>query len=864
MLRSKLPGIFVLLVLLAGVNSSAVQAQQAHAKWTVMVYMAANNNLEPDSIINLMEMSAIGSTPDVNIVAQVTRPPDYKGIYGEWGGTRRFLITKSDGGPSRGDFQISQKRLDALVQQQASASGLSTDAVNKFIAEPASQKEKDALSLTVPPINPNLAPLQLQDVQDLGSNVNSGSAQTLTDFGEWAVKNYPADHYGLILWDHGGGWSMVASDDTLGRAGIPMPDLQKALAAITGAAGAKLEFIGFDACLMGQVPVLATTAPYAKIQIASEELVPGFGWDYMPILQALTTHPDTAPVDLGKTETDGFAALYAGPAADSTQSYSMSVFDLSQVDSLVHALDAFDAAVKASGQDQTKVIATARANAQAFGVLGQNSDSANSVASVDLPDLMRLIGTLTQDAGVKTAAQAVIAAAKKTVLYQKASKTLAHATGVSVFFPTTAAIFSEADGDRYRTEFGGTLASWQGFMDSFYHLANAAPAALTIHVTALTPTDKPGSIQDNPVISYDLNGKNILDVQAYVLYKVEDQENVLLDNITVDQNFTAADGSQINDFPDGQSHNDFYWDVKVPSLTDGQNNLLVLMQNNPSDQQHGFISGLFTNSQTGKVDNASLLVDLETLQATGVWLIQNTGSAGQAVAEARPKPGDIFEPVYRLIDQQGAAQDVPSGTKFTFSPHPLKIDYVPAPDGQYTLVLKAADAASNQALDSTTLNVKNAGLDTSFQGFKDMSFGVQFLYPWAWTEVDTFTDENGNDGLYVSNVAGDTSLSIVNYNDLNSQAEVDGRVQDHLASITGVQVGSSAAVQVGKYPGTQTSYQYTDSEGNAISGLIASTYVPDTKQGYVFYIEGPATTASDAAAVLKNALSSAQFFQPSN
>ena len=34
---------------------------------------------------------------------------------------------------------------------------------------------------------------------------NMGDADTLTDFINYGVRSYPANHYGLILWNHGGG-----------------------------------------------------------------------------------------------------------------------------------------------------------------------------------------------------------------------------------------------------------------------------------------------------------------------------------------------------------------------------------------------------------------------------------------------------------------------------------------------------------------------------------------------------------------------------------------------------------------------------------------------------------------------------------
>lgn len=42
----------------------------------------------------------------------------------------------------------------------------------------------------------------------------------------------------------------------------------------------RLNWIGFDACLMGSLEVASVCAPYADYMIASQELEPGRGWDY--------------------------------------------------------------------------------------------------------------------------------------------------------------------------------------------------------------------------------------------------------------------------------------------------------------------------------------------------------------------------------------------------------------------------------------------------------------------------------------------------------------------------------------------------------------------------------------------------------
>src|ERR1051326_8843274 len=40
------------------------------ARWTVLVYMNAASNLQPDSLINIAQMAAVGSSADLNIIVQ--------------------------------------------------------------------------------------------------------------------------------------------------------------------------------------------------------------------------------------------------------------------------------------------------------------------------------------------------------------------------------------------------------------------------------------------------------------------------------------------------------------------------------------------------------------------------------------------------------------------------------------------------------------------------------------------------------------------------------------------------------------------------------------------------------------------------
>ncbi|PIP08843.1 MAG: hypothetical protein COX51_02100, partial [Syntrophobacteraceae bacterium CG23_combo_of_CG06-09_8_20_14_all_50_8] len=55
------------------------------AKWTVMVYMAGDNNLDGAALRDIAEMAKVGSTKDVNVLVQLDRIEDKL--------TRRFRIT---------------------------------------------------------------------------------------------------------------------------------------------------------------------------------------------------------------------------------------------------------------------------------------------------------------------------------------------------------------------------------------------------------------------------------------------------------------------------------------------------------------------------------------------------------------------------------------------------------------------------------------------------------------------------------------------------------------------------------------------------------------------------------------------------
>src|SRR4030066_712695 len=220
-----------------------------------MLYQDADDQiLEQDIFVDLNEAERVGSTDRVSIVAQLDR---YQGAYqgdGDWTSARRYLVTQDD----------------------------------------------------------NLNQINSQMVDDLGE-VNMADGGSLVDFVTWAMQDYPADRYVLLLSDHGMGWPGGWSDPAPGgsdpsRAPLVsalngdflfLSEIDQALTDISNQTGVdKLDIVGMDACLMSQLEVYAALQPHAHVGLASEEVEPSLGWAYAAFLQELVDNPDMSSQQL--------------------------------------------------------------------------------------------------------------------------------------------------------------------------------------------------------------------------------------------------------------------------------------------------------------------------------------------------------------------------------------------------------------------------------------------------------------------------------------------------------------------------------------------------------------------------------------
>ena len=254
----------------------------------------------------------------------------------------------------------------------------------------------------------------------LDDNAGSGAMvdpATLTSFIEYGVKNYKANRYELILWDHGGGSvSGFGSDENYSNKGsMSLAGIDEALED----AGVNFDFIGFDACLMANTETAIMLSEHADYLIASEESEPGIGWYYTDWLTTLSNNTSISTLELGKTICDSFVSTCKKSA--SGQSATLSVIDLAEVHSLIpDLLTDFSSDLSESISSDYSTVSKNRANTKELA----------ADCYVDLVDLVDFANNIDNDHS-----DALISGLLSCIKYNNVSSDMVNSYGLSIYFP---------------------------------------------------------------------------------------------------------------------------------------------------------------------------------------------------------------------------------------------------------------------------------------------------------------------------------------------------------------------------------------------------------------------------------------------
>ena len=144
---------------------------------------------------------------------------------------------------------------------------------------------------------------KLELVDDSLGQLDTTSSETLSDFISWGTKNYPADRYMLLFWDHGAGpvYGFGVDEFQSEESALTLDEIQ---AALKNNANVHFDLIGMDCCLMSSLETCYVLAPYCDYTVLSEDFEPGVGWSYETWLNALEDNPGIDTAELGKAVVD--------------------------------------------------------------------------------------------------------------------------------------------------------------------------------------------------------------------------------------------------------------------------------------------------------------------------------------------------------------------------------------------------------------------------------------------------------------------------------------------------------------------------------------------------------------------------------
>lgn len=379
-------------------------------RWTVLVWIAGDNNLDSFGLSDLGEMKEAGSTDDVAVVAQFDRMGD--------SGTRRYYLRKGTsleddvveelGETNTGDpavaidfFTWGMKRWPSehvLAVIWNHGSGIDeTDIYARAAARGMTvERRAEPTETTVP----------RERIREIASNGLRKSLFSTTVDEAMSTRG-------------------IAYDDAA-RDFLDNAELKRVLSEVVEQTGRQIDILGFDACLMNLVEIAYELRGPVDYIVGSEELEPGDGWPYNAVIGALVASPETAPADIAASLVKAYVDSYGGD-----ESVTQAALDLSKVEGTAKAVD--ELAVACIAELDTAEGYTAFSKAM------KNAQRFHTKDFADLGDICTRLADDSAPTRVKEAAQGVIdSLTGGSPLILAAGKNgpgVERATGTAVYFP---------------------------------------------------------------------------------------------------------------------------------------------------------------------------------------------------------------------------------------------------------------------------------------------------------------------------------------------------------------------------------------------------------------------------------------------
>jgi hypothetical protein len=369
--------------------------------WTVLIWIAADNDLTDFGGLDIAEMKRVGSTADIDVVVQY----DPAGA----GGTCRYHLRKGT--------KLEADKVKDLGETNTGDPDVAID----FFTWGMKSFPSDHVMCVLWNHGSGI------DETDVYARVRRGVAEPVPRGRASVIAN---SGMGRALFsttvDAAVSSKAIAFDDN-SRDFLDNAELGRVISTVVKRAGRRIDALGFDACLMNMIEVAYQLRGKVDFLIGSEEVEPGNGWPYDKVIRAAAKAPP--PAKLAASIVKSYVASYVDDPAEAA--VTQSALHLANVEATADAVDRLASAVLANLQSNDDVVAFDRSvrSAQRYYM----SDFA------DLGDLCRQLVRRWPSADVVAAAKGVLGTlvGANGLVHAAESKgdKVARSTGTAIYFP---------------------------------------------------------------------------------------------------------------------------------------------------------------------------------------------------------------------------------------------------------------------------------------------------------------------------------------------------------------------------------------------------------------------------------------------
>jgi hypothetical protein len=423
-------------------------------EWTIMVYLAGDNNLSVECVFALNEMKRVAGLENFHLAVQFDPSDPFLP-------THRYLIQENLAqlwsditdqarfNPRTGEVHFSHesKHADEFAKIRLR---------QRERASHVSENTRRASLGTAP------------DPTD-GSNDDTDTASpiTLYNFLSFCIDEYPADHYIAVVCGHGAGTQRdYLLRDTSPAGYLTLPELSQVFKQLLSDRKKPIEILGLDSCLMSMAEVCYELRGAVEILVGSEGFSPASGWPFRMVLQRLRDILHTAT---NKELQNDFATAIVEEYTNYYTNYwlgglsvAQSAMDLRQVEQLKRAIDALAARLAGALERDEPLLRDALVLAH------WEAQSYNGERFVDLYDFCDCLEKRSNDDHIQSECRGVKAAIGKFVLkscYNGPAYQYSH--GVSIYFPWAQVANSYRNLDLVRRPDSTELRGWGRFLEIY-------------------------------------------------------------------------------------------------------------------------------------------------------------------------------------------------------------------------------------------------------------------------------------------------------------------------------------------------------------------------------------------------------------